>query len=203
MAKHTELFADYLERGYGLPTIFADITGFANLFKLHYCDKEIGFETEALFAMKLEEKANIYIPIYKDKMASLATALLGFDAPAKTSYTTDDLDHTQGAQSDTISTYGTNTAGEQNTTKTDLPFDTGSVTPAEKMHADAQTNSNAQTTSNSFGQREDSDNRKISRVEGGFTPDERIRQIEFLNRKATSLMAELLGEFKPLFMGIY
>ena len=49
MAKYTTLLAEYLERGGQLPASFALIDGFEDLFKKHYCDKELGFETDLLF----------------------------------------------------------------------------------------------------------------------------------------------------------
>lgn len=57
MAKYTELFSEYLEGGGELPAAFSQIDGFEDLFIGHFIDKEIGFETEVLFTIKLETKA--------------------------------------------------------------------------------------------------------------------------------------------------
>ena len=65
MAKYTTLLAEYLERGGQLPASFALIDGFEDLFKKHYCDKELGFETDLLFFMKVDELADIYLPLTK------------------------------------------------------------------------------------------------------------------------------------------
>lgn len=84
MAKYTELFAEYLESGGELPAAFAEIDGFEDAFIQEYCDKEIGFETEALFYIKLEAKANIVIPIYKKKFEALDQTLTQLSNPIKT-----------------------------------------------------------------------------------------------------------------------
>ena len=84
MAKYTELFAEYLESGGELPAAFQDIEGFEDAFIQEYCDKEIGFETEALFYIKLEAKANIVIPLYKKKFDALDQALTQLGNPIKT-----------------------------------------------------------------------------------------------------------------------
>lgn len=173
MAKFTELFSEYLERGGLLPASFSQIEGFENLFKLHYCDKEIGFETETLFAMKLEAKANMVIPIYADKISRLATAYLGFDEPAKTFY-----EHI---------VVGT-TIGEQNGSTTELPFDSPNALPSVKNH---------------FDEYENGEDRVTERRDAGETIDEKIRQIDFINKEVTSLLEKCLKEFKNLFMGVY
>ena len=64
MAKYTELLTEYIENGGTLPTAFSLITGFEDLFIRHFCNYEIGFETETLFAIKLEEKADLYMNLY-------------------------------------------------------------------------------------------------------------------------------------------
>lgn len=88
MAKYTELFSEYIEGGGALPSSFALINGFEDLFKIHFCDKEIGFETETLFTIKLEEVATLYMQKYADRISNLATWVLKINAPAKTHYTT-------------------------------------------------------------------------------------------------------------------
>ena len=173
MAKYTELFSEYLEEGYALPSSFALIDGFEDLFKLHFCDKEIGFETEALFAVKLEERARIYLPIFAEKIQHRATALLGFDAPAKTHY-------------ETIS--ATLTTGEQNGETTELPFNSASATPSVKNHTDEFENAEARTR---------------TLTESGRDTREIIEALDYLNKRVKALLDDLLEVFKPLFMGIY
>ena len=65
MAKYTETLAEYIEGGGVLPSSsFALIEDFEDLFKERYCGSELGFETELLFAMKLDYKARAVMPVY-------------------------------------------------------------------------------------------------------------------------------------------
>lgn len=84
MAKYTELFAEYLETNPELPEIFDEISGFEDLFVGYYADKEIGFETETLFKLKLETYANLYVPLYKQKIDLLNYFLENIEEPTKT-----------------------------------------------------------------------------------------------------------------------
>lgn len=173
MAKYTELLAEYIEKGGVLPASFSSITGFEDLFKKHYCDKEIGFETELLFRMKLEEKADIYIPIYAEKITRLANAWLNYDAPAKVHYTHE---------------YNTFGGGARKSKTTELPFDSTSADPNIINDADAYSDTN---------------NRDNTLTETGTTIDEAQRKIEFLNKEITPLLVKLLDEFKCCFMEVY
>ena len=173
MAKYTTLLAEYLERGGVLPASFAEIDGFEDIFKKHFCDSEIGFETDLLFFMHLDELADINIPLYKAKLQRLASAWLEYDAPAKVSYTADNK---------------TFNGGETNGSTTELPFDTTNADPNLLTHNDAYTNT---------------ENRGMRVTETGKTIDEAQRAIDFLNSKARSLINELLQVFKPCFMAVY
>ena len=84
MAKYTELLAEYLESGGELPSAFSQIEGFEDLFVARYCDNEIGFETETLFRVKLEERAAIIIPAYVKRIAATEAAWLVVSNPEKT-----------------------------------------------------------------------------------------------------------------------
>ena len=81
----TELFTQYIENNGGadsaLPTLFDkipsitiddEVTKFKDAFVLNFCDREIGFETEALFALKLEGRAKLVIPRYVRKLDELS-----------------------------------------------------------------------------------------------------------------------------------
>lgn len=81
----TELFTQYIENNGGadvaLPSLFDKIpsitindetTTFKDAFVLNFSDREIGFETEALFALKLEGRAKLVIPRYVHKLEELA-----------------------------------------------------------------------------------------------------------------------------------
>ena len=82
---HTELFTQYIANNGGadsaLPALFDKIpsitiddetTSFKDAFVLNFCDREIGFETEALFALKLEGRAKLVIPRYVHKLDELS-----------------------------------------------------------------------------------------------------------------------------------
>ena len=82
---HTELFTQYIANNGGadsaLPSLFDKIpsitiddetTTFKDAFVLNFCDREIGFETEALFALKLEGRAKVVIPRYVHKLDELS-----------------------------------------------------------------------------------------------------------------------------------
>lgn len=122
MAKYTELFAEYLEGGGELPAAFADINGFEDLFVARFCDKEIGFETEALFRIKLEEKAELVIPAYVKLLASYNEAWAKVGNPTKTRSRT----FTGGAQGASTTALPMNsvTANPSQSTQTDSYVDT-------------------------------------------------------------------------------
>ena len=167
------LFAEYLERGGACPASFSEIQGFEDLFKKHYCDKEIGYETEALFFMKLDEKADLFILPYKDKIARLASAWTGYDSPAKVRYTTEDK---------------TFNGGKQKAKTTELPYDSTTADASLINESDAYENTDA--------------SERMER-ETGKTIDEAQRAIEFLNKRVHNLLIDLLNEFKSCFMGVY
>lgn len=173
MAKYTELFADYLKDGGALPSVFSSIIGFEDLFKGYYCDKEIGFETEILFAIKLETYANIYVPMYAQRISALATALTNASNPVKVHYERYDT---------------TINAGAQKAQSTDLPINASTATPSSVLATDAYVNTDARVT---------------NREESGFTVDEAYRVIDKLNEEVRPLIRKLLDAFKPCFMGVY
>ena len=172
-AKYTMLFADYLEEGGSLPSSFSLITGFEDIFKKHYCDKELGFETELLFYMKLEEKADLFMQEYADRLTRLAEAYGLFDAGAKVHYTQD---------------YQTFVGGAQHAETTELPLNTSTAQPSVENDSASYTNT---------------DTKAITLTETGGTLDELQRRVEFLNSKAHLLIIDLLNEFKPCFMQVY
>ncbi len=173
MAKYTMLLAEYLEMGGQLPASFALINGFEDLFIARYCDHEIGFETDALFYIKLELKADIYMQKYADKIQRLATAWGIYDNPVRVRFTEE---HKQFD------------GGKQHGSTTELPFDSETAEPSVISDTDAYKNTEARAT---------------TEQESGETHDEAIASIEFLNNKVKSLIEDLLNEFKPLFMGVY
>lgn len=227
MAKYTMLLAEYLERGGQLPASFSLINGFTDLFKKHYCDKEIGFETELLFFMKLDEKADLYMQAYADKIQRLATAWNVFDAPVKTRYVVDDRTFNAGARKETFgggarketlsagARKETLSAGAQHAETTELPFDSQNAEPNVLSDTDAYENvtdndayedvkdNDAYTDTRDNDAYKDTEKKETTIEESGEDHDEAVRSIEFLNSKVYSLLNELLLVFKPCFMGVY
>lgn len=83
---HTELFTQYIANNGGaenaLPSLFdkipnikndGEVTTFKDAFILNFCEREIGFETEELFALKLESRAKLVLPFYINKLKQLAS----------------------------------------------------------------------------------------------------------------------------------
>lgn len=118
MAKYTELFAEFLNSGGTLPTAFSEIEGFEDLFVARYCDKEIGFETEDIFKIKLEERAAIIIPAYVKRIAATEAAWLVVNDPTRTQTRTYD-------------------SGEKRTSTTSLPLNSQTAQPTQTGKADA------------------------------------------------------------------
>ena len=173
MARYTETLTQYIANGNTLPSNFSEIEDFEDLFKMHYCDHELGFETEAIFAVKLEMYAAIVIPVYKDKLDRINSAWSLWDDPVKTYEDSEELTFTGGAQH-----------GET----TDLPINSTSAQPNTMVD-------NAEY--------ENSQDRTITRTETGATDDEATRRLEFITSKRKLIMFDLLNEFKPCFMNIY
>ena len=173
MAKYTETLAEYLDKGGTLPSSFSLITGFEDLFKHYYCDKEIGFETELLFFMKLDMYAELNMQRYKDRIDRATAIYTEFDDPTKyiSDTETNELD-----------------AGAQSGTTTELPYDVASATPSARTDTNAYRNV---TT------------RRLSKTEHGATDDEALRRVEFIHKKVEDIKLQLLEEFKPCFMQIY
>ena len=101
MARYTELFAEYLENGGELPAVFSQIEGFEDLFIGEYCDRELGFETPVLFTIKLETKANIVIPEYKQRIDTLKALRENLSNPTKTRLKTGNISRNYGGIDET------------------------------------------------------------------------------------------------------
>lgn len=173
MAKYTMLLAEYLAKGGALPSSFALIDGFENAFIGRYFDKEIGFETMELFALKLEAKADLIMQAYKERIAERAYYWAKVENPAKVYY---EHAHTKYNM------------GEQKISTTELPFDSETAEPNVINKNEAYENNDAR-----FGMKK----------EQGASIDELMRMLDFLNKDVTTLVEKCLNEFKPLFMAVY
>lgn len=121
MAKYTELYSEYLASGGAVPTAaFAEVSDdFEELFTAYYCDREIGVETEELFAIKLNMRAAMVCPLYKARIAAYDGVLGKVGAASK------------------IRTFN---AGAQSGDVTVLPINSVSAQPNSKTSTAAYTN---------------------------------------------------------------
>lgn len=183
MAKYTELLAEYLEGGGALPSSsFALIPDFEDLFKERFCGSEIGFETEALFAIKLDMKARVVMPLYAARVAAVDAAVARLQTPVK--QRTEQRGY--GKQHSENTTDGSNT---------DLPYDyvEGGVNPLPTPSSLSHLGGSADVDYHE-------DNLKFVDY---VTIDENIKIIETLSEKRSGIIEKCLDEFKPLFMGVY
>ena len=111
---HTELFTQYIANNGGadqaLPSLFdkvpnitidEEVTTFKDAFILNFCDREIGFETEELFALKLESRAKLVLPFYINKLKQL-TSIDYINAKRTESETRTTTGSAQDSGSDTV-----------------------------------------------------------------------------------------------------
>ena len=126
MSKYTETLVEFLEGGGVLPAAFAEIVGFEDLFVARYCDKEIGFETEALFQIKLEERATIIIPAYVKRIQATEAAWLTVTDPTRK--------QTRVFKS-----------GEKRSSSSSLPLNAQTAQPSQTSKADAFTDKDTTT----------------------------------------------------------
>ena len=126
MSKYTETLVEFLEGGGVLPAAFAEIAGFEDLFVARYCDKEIGFETEALFQIKLEERATIIIPAYVKRIQATEAAWLTVTDPTRK--------QTRVFKS-----------GEKRSSSSSLPLNAQTAQPSQTSKADAFTDKDTTT----------------------------------------------------------
>lgn len=195
MAKYTELYIDYVKGGGAIPASFGVIEGFADLFMQRYCASEIGLETEELFALKLESKANLVMNDYAERIKLLALQYSKIDAPAKTIYEKSTITRNTGARKSTSAT----DYGAQKSSSTELPFNSQTAEPSIINDSGPKRDANETNTEASV----DSEAREFDHKEGGASLDEVLRSLDVLNGNVNHVLNNCLEEFKPLFMGVY
>lgn len=173
MAKYTMTLAEYMARGGTLPSSLDLIEGFREHFIGRYFDKEIGFETDALFSLKLEALANLVIPSYKERIDARATYWTKLPNPTKVHYEKATTNYDMGKQTNKT---------------TELPFDSATAEPNLVNVNDAYHNE---------------DTREMRNEENGETLDEVLRAIDYLNKDVSTLVEKCLDEFSNLFMKVY
>lgn len=179
-AKYTEYLGEYLKT-HELPDSFDQIEGFADLFAATYIDREIGFETEDLFEIKLSAKSSVVIPLYADRIERLKDAWEDVDDAEKII-----TEAVQEATADTLN------AGAQKSTMTELPLNIETTLPNTEQKSDAYVNSSARNNS-----------RNVTRTEGGLSTLEAYDVVDRLHKDIYNVMYYLLREFEPLFMGVF
>ena len=126
-AKYTEYLSDYLINN-DLPTEFDEIQGFTELFIATYIDREIGFETESLFKIKLQATATDVIPLYKQRIELYKNAVASLSSPTKTFI--DKMD-----------------VSAKKMSNTELPLNVTSALPNNVQESDAYTDTTTRTES--------------------------------------------------------
>lgn len=102
MARYTELFSEWLENGGVFPAIFNNVTvpptneKLTNLFTCRYADREIGFETPTLFALKFEGLANELMTEFDRALKAYNYALHAIETPTKQRTRSGSIERTYG-----------------------------------------------------------------------------------------------------------
>lgn len=161
--KYTELFTEYIANNGGaenaLPSLFdkvpnlttdGEVTTFKDAFILNFCDREIGFETEELFALKLESRAKLVLPFYINKLKQLS----GIDY-INAKRTESETRAITGNITDSGKDTNTRFKGENPLIDTDLTFNAKAVSEQEKNEVGYGKNTN--TTGNENVTREFTD----------------------------------------------
>lgn len=180
MARYTELLSEYLENGGRLPAVFSQIAGFDTLFKLKYADCEIGFETAALFELKLSGLAELKIPAYAARISRVEALEELVLTGNKTHTKTGAIKRNYGARTNT---------------RADLPSipynatDENSYTPTSIDKGEGYTDA------------ENYDN--VTDTDTGLTAGEVAEQLKALESDVKIIKEECLQEFAILFMQIY
>ena len=154
--KYTELFAEYIANNGGaenaLPSLFdkvpnlttdGEVTTFKDAFILNFCDREIGFETEELFALKLESRAKLVLPFYINKLKQLES--IDYINAKRTESETRAI---TGNITDSGKDTNTRFKGENPLIDTDLTFNAKAVSEQEKNEVGYGKNTNSTGSEN-------------------------------------------------------
>ena len=154
--KYTELFTEYIANNGGaenaLPSLFdkvpnlttdGEVTTFKDAFILNFCDREIGFETEELFALKLESRAKLVLPFYINKLKQLER--IDYINAKRSESETRAI---TGIITDSGKDTNTRFKGENPLIDTDLTFNAKSVSEQEKNEVGYGKNTNTTGSEN-------------------------------------------------------
>ena len=154
--KYTELFTEYIANNGGaenaLPSLFdkvpnlttdGEVTTFKDAFILNFCDREIGFETEELFALKLESRAKLVLPFYINKLKQIES--IDYINAKRTESETRAI---TGNITDSGKDTNTRFKGENPLIDTDLTFNAKAVSEQEKNEVGYGKNTNSTGSEN-------------------------------------------------------
>ena len=154
--KYTELFTEYIANNGGaenaLPSLFdkvpnlttdGEVTTFKDAFILNFCDREIGFETEELFALKLESRAKLVLPFYINKLKQLER--IDYINAKRTETENRQIN---GTTIDGVQESNTRLKGENPLIDTDYSFNPKSVTEQEKNQSGYSKNTDSNGSEN-------------------------------------------------------
>lgn len=203
---HTELFTEWLANNGGadnaLPALFAQVpdiksgtetTKFSDTFILHFCDKEIGFETEALFALKLEARARLILPPFIEKINTLSK--ISIDTAGEK----EEISHSGQDKTNDIVSRTTTTSNLS--TNYDLP-DSGATGEEPIPDYASEQNKNRGTISESGSPSSTTTyGRKITTIRNSSKLDTQTL-IERIETETYNIWEEIFKKFDCLFMGV-
>ena len=199
--KYTELFTEYVQSnggaGNAFPLAFDTIPefggkNFKELFLLRFCAREIGFETEALFQLRLEGKASEVCPAYVrklsnyDKFTTLSPEFKKTFNFGETTTRTPDLTVKNDGGAVTVDNY--NNPG------------LGGALPNENALSNSQRTSDLSGTKTTGTEKNErgGKNEEISEL----SPREK-QEIANAEIEVKNIYSALLDEFEPLFMQVF
>lgn len=194
---YTELLTEYVANNGGARNAFPELFGsihnidFRTMFLLRFCNREIGFETEELFALRLEGKAREVMPLYLkkidaiEKQIALNSSVIKTYKYGETSKRTPDL---------TVK----NDGGEVVTDNYNNPDSGGSLPADTSLSSESRTTdkSGVKTTGTEQNER-GGQNEEITNIHPREQQEIINAEIELKN-----VYTALLDEFEPLFMQV-
>lgn len=227
---HTELFTQYISNNGGadnaLPVLFdkvpnikndGEVTYFKDTFILNFCDREIGFETEQLFALKLEGRAKLVLPKYINKLTELSkidyinakrTESEKRSGTGSTKDTgSDTLTHTtNGTTKDSGSDKNTRFKGENPVIDTTLDFNAKAVSEQETTainYGKNTTTTGSGSDKTDYGKvTNDEHNEEVTR-EYTDGHDEMFAFYERVANESLNIWTKIFSEFETLFMQVW
>lgn len=203
---HTELFTEWLANNGGadnaLPALFSQVpdivtgtetTKFSDAFILNFCDREIGFETEALFALKFEGRAKLVLPPYISKLKTLS----GLSVETAT----DKEEITHSGTDRTNESLDRTTTSKNLTTGYNLPDAGATGTDPIPPYASEQTQSDGTVSESGSPSSSTTYGQKVTTTKSLSKPDT-LTLIERLEEKEYNVWQEIFKKFDSLFMGV-